>query len=71
MERSVEKGGTKLTRSDVVFRASTPSASAAFYSSYYFLLFLTVFDVVCDWKPLATAGMEGGRNSRPVCGLCI
>jgi hypothetical protein len=25
---------------------------------YYFLLLLTVFNVVSDWKPLATAGMK-------------
>jgi hypothetical protein len=25
---------------------------------YYFLLLSTVLNVVCDWKPLATAGMK-------------
>jgi hypothetical protein len=36
---------------------------------YYFLLFSTVFDVVCDWKPLATAGMKSRSNPKQSNGL--
>lgn len=37
-----------------------PKLHSAFY---YFLLLFTVFNVVCDWKPLATAGMK--REGKP------
>jgi hypothetical protein len=33
------------------------------------LLFSTVFDVVCDWKPLATAEMKSSRKPERFNGL--
>lgn len=38
---------------------------------YYFLLFLAVFNVVSDWKPLATAGMSAGSKLNVVTDIWV
>jgi hypothetical protein len=50
-----EHSGWGFRRERWASRQKQVAASAAFY---YFLLLLAVFNVVGDWKPLATAGMK-------------
>lgn len=47
------------TRNGLIATATVSVLTWASRSAfYYFLLLLTVFHVVSDWKPLATAGMK-------------